>query len=882
MSDSEAYPFGAVLKQFRVRAGISQEALAQRIDVHRNSIGGWERGNYLPAHADVLELVRALGLEGEDKDEFLRARYGHLPVEPPRASSLWNVPFARNRFFTNHRQLLSKMHSQFAQNYRSTLTQSLALTGLGGIGKTQAAIEYAYRYRSAYYAVCWVRAATHETLVADFVALAHLLELPGREVRDQTLIVAAVRRWFEQHSGWLLILDNADDLALLTDFLPVEGGGHIILTTRAQAIGRIASSLSVEKMGVAESMRLLLCRAKLLRLDRPLDSLPKAVHNQARQIVQALDGLPLALDQAGAYIEEVRCSLSQYRTLYEQSCLELLARRSSIDSSDYPYTVASTWTLSFERIVQADPVAAELLQLCAFLNPDAIPEAIVTKGVDDLGPVLGAVAIDPLRFNKAIEILLRYSLIKRDGDAKLLHLHRLVQLVVRGSLDLDAQRQWAERTIRMVGRAFPEVSLAAWPDCELYLPHARACAELMSKYSLSFPEATRLLHRAGIYSRDRGLYKQAEPLLQQALGIHKQELGAEHPETAAVLDDLGWLHCLHGKYEQAESLLRQALDIREQVVGSTHPETARSLNNLSWLYIQQSRYTQAEPLLQQALDIRERVLGTLHPETATSFNDLGWLYYLRGKYAQAKPLLQQALSTREQALGPDHPDVAESLNNLAILYYQRGEYTQAEQLLQQALSIREKALGPDHPDVAESLHNLASVESKQGKYEQAKPHYREALRIREQVLGPDHSITAFTLDTLGLFYQNQRKYKQAETLHKRALAIFERALGPEHPDTAIALQYLAKLYHAQGQYEQAQPLYERALGIFKHVFDPEHLRVAQCQHALAGLFTALGHYEQARPLYESALRVLEHSLGPEHLETINVRQDYDELLRIMQ
>src|SRR6266702_965645 len=163
MSNSGSYPFGDMLKQFRGRSRVSQQKLADLVEVHRNTVGGWERGDYLPAHADVLKLIEVLDLEGEDKNEFLRSRYGYVSVESPSASSFWNVPFGRNRFFTGRKQLLSMLRSQFTQIRSVALTQSQALTGLGGIGKTQTAIEYAYRYRDSYHAVFWVRAANHET-----------------------------------------------------------------------------------------------------------------------------------------------------------------------------------------------------------------------------------------------------------------------------------------------------------------------------------------------------------------------------------------------------------------------------------------------------------------------------------------------------------------------------------------------------------------------------------------------------------------------------------------------------------------------------------------------------------------------------------------------
>src|SRR5207302_9240760 len=173
------------------------------------------------------------------------------------------------------------LHEEFPRTQHAVLNQPLALSGLGGIGKTQMAIEYAYRYRGEYRAVFWVRSDSRETLIADFVGLARLLDLPGQDAQDQMLIVNAVKRWMEQQEGWLLILDNADELRLLTDFLPGGGKGHILLTTRAQATGRIAMCMSVEKLELSESVLLVLRRAKLLGADEPLDNASKAVREEA-------------------------------------------------------------------------------------------------------------------------------------------------------------------------------------------------------------------------------------------------------------------------------------------------------------------------------------------------------------------------------------------------------------------------------------------------------------------------------------------------------------------------------------------------------------------------------------------------------------------------
>ena len=841
----------------------------------------------------------------------------------PEGERPWNVPFVRNPFFTGRSQLLERLHEQLGQAQRAALTQSYALSGLGGIGKTQTAIEYAYRYREEYSAIFWVRAASRETLVADFVVLARLLALPDQDAQDQLLIVAAVKRWLEQQAGWLLILDNADELPLLADFLPSAGTGHVLLTTRAQATGKIAQSLSVEKMEVSEGMQLLLHRAKLLGPEEPLDNVSATVRKTAQQLVEELDGLPLALDQAGAYIEDTGSSLAEYLELYAQHQMALLQQQSSM-STDYPHTVASTWALSFGQVEQANPAAADLLRLCAFLHPDAIPEIILTEGATQLGPVLSQVAADPLLLNRAIQVLRRYSLVKRDPEARLLNLHRLVQVVLKESLDLQAQRQWAEHSVRVVNRAFPEVEFASWERCEFCLPHALIGAQLIEQYSFTFREATRLLHVAGVYLRDRGQYPQAELLLKQALALRERVLGPEHPEIVSTLNQLAWLSILQGKYQQAKGLLQPALAGFEHVLGAEHPEVAAALDNLAAVYMYEGKYGQAEPLFQRALALREQALGKSHPLVSESLNNLALLYTRQGKYAKAESLYQHALTIEENTIGPEDPSTLITLVNLAYLYIQQGKNAEAESLLQRVLATHERVLGSEHPHTGMSLQLLGRLYMLQGKDAQAEPLLQRALAIHERRLGPEHDFTIRNLLYLAQLAQATGQDARAESLYQQALAGFERVLGAEHPRVAETLTGLAQLYTRQGHYEQAELLLERALSIDEHVLGPEqpqtatvldalgylallqghekeaeqllqsalaiheqalgksHPDVAHTLHHLAALSRAQGKYEQAEPLYQRALTICEQALGTEHPDTIDVRKDYNELLQMTQ
>ncbi len=794
-----------LLRKARLERGWTQKDVAEKIGAPLDlNVTRWERGNARPSAFYVQKLCELFGKSATELglllEETTEVPASSLPAEPVQEAQYWNVPFQRNPFFIGHADLLDSLHHHMRRNRSAALTSSQALVGLGGIGKTQIAIEYAYRYRDHYAAVFWIRAGSVETLLTDYAALAFLLRLPDQESKDEMRIVSATKAWLAQHKQWLLILDNADDLSLLTEFIPTGGDGHLLLTTQAQATGRIAERFPVEKLELEESLLLLLRRAKLLSLSAPLERVTQEVMHYARIVVEELDGLPLALDQAAAYVEETGCSLAEYLQLYRKQRLNMLNRQSQV-SADYPHTVASTWSLSFTKVEQANPAAADLLRVCAFLHPDAIPEIFLLEEASHLGASLAEAVRDPFSFHEMLQLLRRYSLVKRDADAKLLNLHRLVQVVLKESLSQEVRRLWAARAVRFVNAVFPEVSFDIWARCELCLSQVQVCAEWIEEYELAFPEAVRLLHQAGCYLRERGLYQRAEIFLQQALRVSKQALGAEHPDTASVLTDLGELYSARGDYEVAERLYQDAFNVHNKTLGIMHAKTATDLNNLGMLYTKRGKYAQAEPLLQQALSIREQVLGDGHSDVAEGLNNMAWVYYKQGKYTQAEPLYQRALRLREQLLGAEHPRTAESLDNLAIIYRLQGKYAQAEALHQRAFVIYEQVLGLQHPDTAVSLLAQALLQQAQQHYQQAQILYERAQSIFECALGQNHPRVAQTLYYLGQLATEQYAYEHAETLYLRSLQIREHALGVEHPDTVSVRTALAELQYAQ----QVQP-----------------------------------------------------------------------------
>ncbi len=583
----------------------------------------------------------------------------------------WNVPLRRNPFFTGREPAFTQIHHLLHAGKAAALSQPPAISGLGGIGKTQTAVEYAYRSRDEYQYVLWVQANTAEALLANFVALARVLSLPEQDAREQQITVQAVKHWLESHSGWLLIFDNADDLGMLHGYLPEGNKGHILLTTRAQAMGGLARKIELDTMEAEEGAELLLRRAGIIAHDAALDSASMTDRAAALDIVRAMDGLPLALDQAGAYIEETGESLSNYLNIYQQQRAELLKRRGGL-VPDHP-SVATTWSLAFEHVERANPAAIELMNLCAFLAPDAIPEELIMEGAPHLGPVLQPVSGDRARLNAALAELLKYSLVRRNAATQTLSIHRLVQAVIKDEMDEETQRQWAERAVQVAWQVFPFDEAAPWPRSQRYLPHALECEELIKQWDITLDEAARLLNYAGFYLKNRGQYREAEPLQQYALIVGEKMHGRDHPNTYFLLNNLAALYYEQGKLEEAEPLYQRALAIREKVLGPDHPDTAQSLNTLAELYHDQGKHEQAEPLYQRALAIREKVLGPDHPFTATTLDNLASLYRDLGKHEEAKPLYQRALAIYVKVFGPDHPNTTRVREEYSKLLKVMGE-----------------------------------------------------------------------------------------------------------------------------------------------------------------------------------------------------------------
>jgi tetratricopeptide (TPR) repeat protein/transcriptional regulator with XRE-family HTH domain len=804
------------LRQARLAHGWRQVDLAHLLTVHRSTVIRWEHG-MVPEAFWQEKLCALFGMNAAQLGFSLDP---HSSVSENKR--LWFLPYPRNPFFTGREEVLERLHEAFMHDRNALICQ--CLSGLGGIGKTQTAIEYAYRYAKDYIAVFWISAETNEGIVSSFVAIAELLNLPEKQEKEQSRIIAAVLHWLAAQRDWLVIFDNVEDPALIV--LPPARSGSILFTSRRQALGLSAQTVNLGKMSFEEGMSFLFHRTRQLTL---MTSLAPEDLALAREIVTIMDSLPLALDQAGAYIEATQCSLSDYLSLFRSATRRLLDERENY--MDHPLSVTRTFELIFEQLERKNQSAAQILTVCAFLAPEDIPEMLFIEGAPHLGTIFEELATDPFAFQDAIKTLLAYSLVQRNPRTQTLTIHRLVQAVLKESLPKEVQCTWVINLLHVFSHIFPsdKIQSGYWEICERLLSHVLVVLSHVEQWGINESASSDLLSYVATYLMTTGHFVKSEQLFLKVLFLEESILDEESISDSHIADasyGLGELYKNQGRYEEAELHYQHCLSIRKRRLGPKHPLVARAYNSLAGLNREQGKYKEAEPLYLQALAIWEQEKGPEHILVAYPLHNLGHLYREQGRYEQAEFLFLQALAIWEQEKGPEDPELAFPLQGLGECILAQQRYEEAESLFQRALFLREQTLGPNHPLVSEPLLGLATMYKEQAKYTQAEPLFQRALFLREQTKDSNYSIAEALLG-LATMYKEQAKYTQAEPLFQRALEISQQHLVSYHPYIAEISYQLGNSYEMQQQFLRALPLYQQALTIYEQVFGIDHKKTSE-------------------------------------------------------
>ena len=511
---------------------------------------------------------------------------------------------------------------------------------------------------------------------------------------------------------FLLIADNVEEQTIAERFAPLSQAGSVLFTSRRRLRLPKLHALSVECLAPEEGAQLLLLRAGLTQPSEEEREL-------ASTLAQHLGGLPLALEQMGAFVQtRQNTTLRQCLADFERASAlrpDSHAALAPLSLGELPYlnTILTMYHLALERLQSEGALAAiHLTRLLAFLAPDGMQEHLLRDAYDAMEEPLRTAAGSEGGWQAALESLTKLALVQRTPIAinnhepiYVLSEHRLVRAVIITLLAEEQRRRYAEEAVRIVSAVTPDILETRWWEESPLWPQWTQLAETIHIYNLRTPEAAHLLNTTGVLLHYSARYTEAEPLFRKALEIVLNLHPEPHPSTARNYNDLAVLLGTTGRYAEAEPLYRKALEIDLDIHGEQHPTTARDYGNLAGLLETTGRYVEAEPLHRKALEINLDIHGEQHPSTAKGYNNLALLLQATGRYAEAEPLYRKALEIDLDIHGEQHPSTATDYNNLAELLKDTKRYAEAERLGRKAFRIISAILGPDHPDVKTTASN---------------------------------------------------------------------------------------------------------------------------------------------------------------------------------
>ena len=689
-----------------------------------------------------------------------------------------NLPLSGVLEFVGREEELQNLHQLLQDNKKVAIA---AIAGMGGVGKTELALQYAIKRRETYNGgLCWLLPKTGDVGIQVVQFARTQLDLKPPE--DFDLLAQVQYCWPRWREGdVLLVLDDVSDYEEVKPYLQSLPSRFKVLMTTRQKLGRIAQlSLDVlQPQGALELLKSLL-KETPGRIEKELAL--------ANQLCEWLGYLPLGVELVGRYLARKQdLSLAEMLRRLENKRLDersLFKSKSEADMTAQRGVLAA-FELSWQELEDDDKQLGCLLSLFA-----AAP--IPWKLVEQCLPEEDAEDVEQIRDDR----LLNLHLLQRKGEG-IYQLHPLLREFFQYKLTgLDKGEELKRSLCRVMVEIADGISetptLNQITDVTPAIPHIAEVAKNLIQYVSDNDLIWIFIGNARFYC-GQGLYEQTLPWYEQCLEVTKERLGEEHPDFAESLNNLALLYRYQGKYREAEPLYLQALELKRRLLGEEHSDVALILNNLTVLYEFQGKYSEAESLCLQAWELWRRLLGEEHTRVALSLNNLAVIYDSQKRYSEAESLYLQALELWRRLLGEQHLDVAISLNNLAFLYYSQGKYSEAKPLYLQALELWQRLLGEEHPDVALSLNNLAELYKSQGIYSEAEPLLLQALKLRQRLLGEEHPDVANSLNNLAKLYYLQGRYTEAEPLYLEALKIYEQRLRVNHHNTVKCRKNLADL-----------------------------------------------------------------------------------------
>ena len=759
--------------------------------------------------------------------------------------------------FVGREDVLYKLRKIFIHSADSELMlrRSCLLWGTGGIGKTQICLKFIEEMSERLSHVFWVDASSVESITMSLKGVLNISAAQAFCVDDS---VESVLQWMSGiQEEWLIVFDNADEppVSEVERFIPPGNRGNILITSRNRSMGSLISFeniLEINEMEEGDAITLLL---KASYLDVSAEHI-----EVAKNIVTELGCMPLAVNQAGAYIEAGRCSIHKYLQQLSLHRQTLMSDVTFKGASNYDRTVYGTWDLSYKEIkkrasgessagsTQAANAAILILQICAFYHHSNISKDIFRSAAEksrdcvtgdseeaELLPLamssLDCTLLnvddnghwDDFIFGQGVAVLLSFSLMRRDISSEMLSVHPLVHCWSREQICKSEQQKMYELGSIILGCAISQkVSSYDYGLRRLIYQHIKANESHRSQMGLIKKYYDDKWNNYIYVLGEIGDWRHAEQLGVQVLDMRKKLLGAEHPYTLTSMGNLASTFLNQGKWNEAEQLQVQVLDMCKKLLGAEHPDTLTSLGNLASTFSSQGKWNEAEELEVQVLDMRKKLLGTEHPGTLISMGNLARTYSDQGNFKEAEKLEVQVLDMRKKLLGAEHPQTLKSMGNLARTYSDQGNFKEAEELEVQVWEMSKKLLGAEHLSTLISMGNLARTYSDQGKWNEAEKLKVQVLDMRKKLLGVEHPDTLSSMANLARTYLNQGKFKEAEDLEIQVLDMRKKLLGAEHPQTLKSIGNLANTFSSQGKWKEAEELEHQLLDMRKALLGAEH------------------------------------------------------------
>ncbi|MGW5731663.1 MULTISPECIES: FxSxx-COOH system tetratricopeptide repeat protein [Streptomyces] len=833
-------------------------------------------------------------------------QHPHVPPRhAPSSPAVWeNVP-PRNPNFTGRERLLGELAERLDSGGTAAVLPE-AMYGLGGIGKSQLALEYVYVHQSSYDLICWISSERASGIINGLAQLASRLGISqGSEASVTVSAVLDALRRGDPYSRWLLVFDNAESAETLAPFLPNSRLGTVLITSRNPHWDNVARCLEVDVFERGESIRLLNKRG------------PELTEEDADELAHALGDLPLAIEQAAAWRAETGMPVQEYLRLFKEKRSELL-----FESAPYAYqqSIATAWNVSLDHVEQTNPEAIQLLQVCAYLAPEAIPRDLfsnVHRG--SIAPQLDAALADPLRLSRAVREIKRYSLARVDLRTNSLQIHRLVQAVLVNRMTPLQQEQMKRGAQVLLASADPRnpESTATWARYSMLYPHAVAADAVHS----TDPWVHNLVVDIAKYLQRWGDHESAQRFTQEAYAAARELFGPEDEKTLTLAFWLGWTLFSMGRYKEAAEINRvtlaayesaplpprvpvaepreshldamgavaadlrvtgdfdEALALTQQVYdrataafGADDPATMNAAHNLAVCLRLVGRFQDAYELDCTTWELKQALLGTDHELTLLTRVGLTIDERELGRYAYARDRQEEVVAQYQRQSQAESPAALHAKRVLAVARRKAGDHRAALEISEEVLGVTvgRFAFGQEHPDTIAASLSLSVDLRHDGQLERARELADACCHRYRRIFGSQHPHTVSAEANLAITLRLDGRLQEAYEVDLRAHAALAGKLGERHPLTLVVATNLASDLAALERYEEALALGTATLERCAEVLGPTHPSTLSAAANRALDLDAVGRHEECDDLLSTVLDELRTQLGATHPATTNL------------